>query len=423
MRRAVTGLAAIAGAGLVLLADASAIGAQGVPVPETCTACHLRLEEEHLRRPAELFRTDVHAEAGFGCLECHGNPEGTGAPDPTAGFLSVPQKTEIPALCGRCHSDPELMRDYDPSLRVDQVTEYYTSIHGKRLREVGDPDVATCVDCHPTHQIKPPSDPESSVYATNVAETCATCHADEGLMSRHDMEADQFEIYRASVHGQMLFEEGDVSSPTCNDCHGNHGAAPPGVASVQRVCGQCHATQDGLFTENEHDEHFLEAGLSGCNACHGHHDVESPVDEDLRRKNEEVCRSCHPVGSSYAFELPAMAYLIDSLQVDRHWADSILDRAENLGMEVSQARFELEDVSTALTQARTAIHAFRLEPVREEVEAGLQVTSRAGARGQDALDEHRFRREGLAASVTIILILILALALKIRQIERSSKPT
>lgn len=406
--------------GLVLLAAGGEVEAQGVPVPETCTACHLTLDEEHLRRPAELFSGDLHAQAGFGCLECHGDPGRVGAPDPASGFLSVPAKEEIPGLCGRCHSNPEFMRDYAPSLRVDQVTEYYTSVHGKRLRELGDPDVATCVDCHPAHQIRPPSDPESPVYATNVAETCASCHADTVLMAGHDVETNQFEIYRESVHGRMMFDEGDVSSPTCNDCHGNHGAAPPGVASVQRVCGQCHATQDELFTENGHDEYFVQKGLSGCNACHGHHDVQRPTDRDLIRKNEEVCRSCHVLGTPYAFEFPAMAYFIDSLQVDRDWADSILDRAANLGMEVSQAQFELQDVATALTRSRTAIHAFVLEPVREEVEAGLQVTSRAGARGQEALEEHTFRRMGLAASVTIIFVLIFSLGLKIRQIERST---
>ena len=41
------------------------------------------------------------------------------------------------------------MKRYNPSLRVDQVAEYATSVHGRRLRELSDPKVATCASCHP----------------------------------------------------------------------------------------------------------------------------------------------------------------------------------------------------------------------------------------------------------------------------------
>ena len=54
------------------------------------------------------------------------------------------------------------------------------------------------------------------------------------------------------------------------------------------------------------------------------------------------------------------------------------------------------------------------------MEAGLEVTSQAYARGLDAMDELQFRRIGLAVSVSIILLLIVGLVLKIRQFE--SKP-
>lgn len=405
---------------LTILTLAQEVSGQGVPVPETCTACHLDLEEERLRRPAELFQEDIHAERGFGCLECHGNPRTGAPPAPSEGFLGVPARTSVPAMCGRCHSDPDFMRDFDPAIRVDQVTEYHSSVHGRRLRELGDPDVATCVSCHPAHRIKPPSDPESSVYALNVAELCGSCHADETLMASRGQGADQLDLYRTSVHGRLMFEEGDVSAPTCNDCHGNHGATPPGVASVHAVCGQCHATMEEFFNENRHNGIFTEAGLPGCSTCHGHHDVIRPSDEDLREKNREVCQSCHEPGEAWTHELLVMAVLLDSLKAEERRSDSILAEAENLGMEVSQARFELEDVATALTSARASIHAFRVEPVLEEVEGGLEITDRAQARGMEALEEHGFRRRGLAASVAIILVLVAGLALKIRQIERTS---
>src|SRR6266540_7241295 len=33
-------------------------------------------------------------------------------------------------ICGRCHSDAQFMKRYNPALRVDQVAEYATSVHG-----------------------------------------------------------------------------------------------------------------------------------------------------------------------------------------------------------------------------------------------------------------------------------------------------
>ena len=51
----------------------------------------------------------------------------------------------------------------------------------------------------------------------------------------------QFADYQKSVHYAALTKGNDLSAPTCNDCHGNHGAAPPGVGSVANVCGTCHA--------------------------------------------------------------------------------------------------------------------------------------------------------------------------------------
>ncbi len=88
-------------------------------------------------------------------------------------------------------------------------------------------------------------------------------------------------------------------------------------------------------------------------------------------------------------------------------------------MEVSEAQFGLGDARTALVSARTAVHGFSLEAVKEEIDAGLEVTAAAYASGEEALGEFLIRRLGLAISVAIILALILGLVLKIRRIERA----
>ena len=37
-----------------------------------------------------------------------------------AGFRGKIERKDVPALCGRCHSDAAYMRQYNPSLRTDQ---------------------------------------------------------------------------------------------------------------------------------------------------------------------------------------------------------------------------------------------------------------------------------------------------------------
>ncbi len=397
-----------------------AAAAQQHPSSDDCIACHLTLDEPRLVQPAKDFPSDIHAEKGFDCLACHGRvPAGAGggAMDPSKGFIARPTRAQIPELCGSCHSDIEFMKRYNPSLRVDQLAEYWTSRHGKALRE-GDPDVATCVSCHPAHSIRPPSDPESSVYPTHVAELCGSCHSDAAIMGPRGLPTDQLEEYRGSVHGRQMIAKEDISAPTCNDCHGNHGAAPPGVASVQRVCGQCHAVMADDFHGTGHDQAFSDAGYPGCETCHGNHGIQTPSDADLPVRAREVCSRCHEPGDTAAAAFDVILVLIDSLEVERARAKDVLDRAANLGMEVSQAQFELQDVNNALARARAAVHTFSADPVRTEVSGGLEIVSRSMKRGNDALWEHGFRRAGLGVSALFILLFMVGLVLKIREIER-----
>jgi hypothetical protein len=115
-----------------------------------------------------------------------------------------------------------------------------------------------------------------------------------------------------------------------------------------------------------------------------------------------------------------MRALIDTFRGESERAGAILLQAEHAGMEVSQAQFDLKGATDALVKARAAVHAFTLEAVKREVEAGVAVSTKAYARGVRALEELQFRRKGLAVSVVIILALIVGLVLKIRQVDRNA---
>jgi hypothetical protein len=387
----------------------------------SCVGCHAALSEERLSAPLTQVEQDVHSHAGFGCVACHGGDASEFsmlAMDPARGYIGIPERREIETLCGRCHSDADFMKRYDPAIRVDQVAEYRTSVHGSRLAAVNDARVATCVSCHPAHSIKPPSDPTSTVHPLNVAETCSGCHADPDYMSSYTIPTDQHDRYLESIHWHMLSEEGDLSAPTCNDCHGNHGAAPPGVSWVGNVCGQCHMVMGELFAESFHSDMFTMLGRPGCVTCHDNHRTVEAGDELLGLGEGAACAMCHTESSAGGTVASSMRSSIDSLRARYEAADSILALAENAGMEVSEAQFDLGDARTALISARTAVHSFSIDAVRREVDAGLRVTAAAYTRGEEALRDLQIRRIGLAVSVAIILVLIVGLVMKIKQFER-----
>ena len=297
----------------ILLAAPS--GAQTSTVSGTsCTGCHgdPDLFEGEAAEIVASFADDVHGEVGLSCHDCHGgNPDPElaedifGAKDEEfAGnpFVGAPERGEIPAFCGRCHSDPVAMARFKPGARTDQLDLYWTSRHGKLLAQ-GDTAVATCIDCHGVHGIRRPVDPASKVHARRVAETCAACHSDPQRMAGRllpngrPLPVDQFARWSQSVHAEAMFEREDLSAPTCNDCHGNHGATPPGVGSVAFVCGQCHGREAELFRRSvkrdgllNHGELLADAGAEGCSACH---EAPEPAAELTGIRSLVECETCH----------------------------------------------------------------------------------------------------------------------------------
>jgi hypothetical protein len=405
-------------AGPAWIAPASA---QPATAADACSACHLETGDDRLAAPVKSYAQDVHRAKGFGCVACHGGDAGASgmeAMDPAKGYIGKPGHQQTIQVCGRCHADARFMKQYNPGLRVDQVAEYTTSVHGRRLRESNDAKVATCASCHPAHAIRPKSDPQSSVHPLRVAETCGRCHGDATYMAEYKIPTDQFQKYTQSVHWKTMSVKGDLAAPTCNSCHGNHGAAPPGVSWVGNVCGQCHTVMADLFAKSVHARAFKDMGSPGCATCHQNHDIQPASLMTVGLEDKAVCATCHSAedkGGRAAIEIRAA---LDRLRDERAAAAAVLERAEHAGMEVSQARFDLNGATDALVKARTAIHAFSVPAVKTEVDAGLAIAGKAHARGVRALGEFAFRRKGLAASLIVILALIAGLIVKVRQLER-----
>ena len=386
----------------------------------SCIECHAKLEDTRLSAPAKLFENDIHHARGLSCNDCHGGDPNAdtkeGAKDPRKGYLGKPKTLDIPAYCGKCHSDANLMKRFNPSLRVDQEREYYSSVHGKLLK-TGEQRVATCISCHSVHGIRAITDPLSAVYPSNVAETCSKCHASGDYMRGFGIPSDQYAKYKTSVHAQALYEKQDLSAPTCNDCHGNHGATPPGIASVANVCGQCHARQAELFQTSPHKAAFDQKDLKECITCHSNHAIAKPGDHLIGTFAGSLCITCHTTGDKGFVAAGLMRSRIDELIASIDKSTEILNRAERAGMEVSRPKFEMKEATDALTHARVLIHTSSTAEIDKVAAPGLAASAKGYQAGLAALAERSFRRKGLAVSLVFILFLAGLVYLKIKQIE------
>ena len=385
----------------------------------SCLDCHSALPGP-LEVTPEKFSQDIHAQKGLTCVSCHGGDASSLDPDQAmsrkAGWKGKIERKQIPQLCGSCHSDPAYIRQFNPSLRTDQLGQYRTSVHGKRLA-AGDTRVAVCTDCHSVHDLRAPSDPRSTVNPVNVANTCARCHANADYMKGYSIPTDQFAKYSTSVHHDALAIRGDLSAPTCSTCHGNHGAAPPGVDKVQNVCSNCHTFQDQMYEKSSHKAAFQAASLPGCVVCHSNHGISHPTDAKLDGGPDAVCMQCHTPGDACDQARAALLSNLSRLDVAIKSADQVLRVAESSGMEVSDARLGQDQAQDALTKARVAIHSFRTDLVDQDIQEGLKIAAKNLQTGKEAMVERNHRRAGLGLSLIAIGIVLAGLRLYIKKIE------
>jgi len=401
---------ALIASGLVLT---SRVSAEELPGGK-CLECHSTLEDG----VAEVWQDDVHAHAGIGCDGCHG-----GDPSQDDSDLAKRRGTryrgklsaqEIILSCGGCHGDIEYMKSRNPALPIDQLEKYRTSVHGKLLAK-GETRVAQCVSCHHAHGVRAVNDAKSPVYAENVPATCGHCHADAEYMADFEIPTTQYEEYTQSVHGKALLEKHDVrGAPACNDCHGNHGAAPPSIDAISNICGTCHAFNAELFLGSPLAPDFKEKSLADCVACHSKHLITHVSDDWLADEPGGACRKCHETGDEGS---DLALYYVDtfgSIQRSFDEIGDLLTRAEMKGMDVTEGEDYAEAARQGLMQARTLIHAFS-KPVMEEKVTDISQNQAAALEvGYAQLKAFDDRRRGLTISTLLLLLLTLGVAIKIR---------
>lgn len=387
---------------------------------DNCLTCHQDFEDDD--GPSHLIARDIHFQKGLGCADCHGGDPSLDDMDEvreSRGWRGVPTYLEGPDFCARCHSDANYMHEHNPSLPTDQLTKYKTSLHGQRLFNNKDTNVANCISCHGSHQISNARTPHSNTHPLNLPQTCANCHADTAHMAGYNIPTDQFEKYSASVHGQALFERGDLGAPVCNDCHGNHGAAPPGLTSVSHVCGSCHAIEAELFDASPHRIAFEENDFPMCETCHSNHLIEKPFDQMVGAKEPSLCVNCHEDGDGTKglAIAAAMSLAVEKLTNAHNEARIALDEAIAKGMMTTDEEFRFKEVQQALIATRTQVHAFALDTILTMADDGYNKAMEVRANSATLIDEYFFRRKGLGLATLFITLVVVTLWAYIRRLE------
>lgn len=135
---------------------------------QTCGTCHVGIQRNYL--------AGVHGKDYIKgikdvpvCTDCHSEHEILSPQN----LNSKVYATKVAEVCSRCHDDLALGRQY--GFLTSRLKTYNETFHGTASR-YGESRVANCASCHGFHDIRPSSDPKSSINPENLPKTCGKCH-------------------------------------------------------------------------------------------------------------------------------------------------------------------------------------------------------------------------------------------------------
>ncbi|OGP86712.1 MAG: hypothetical protein A2156_04410 [Deltaproteobacteria bacterium RBG_16_48_10] len=276
--------------------DAHAAGGKAIDRRVNCASCHQEAEKEYKKGLHSKMIMKGTEKVAY-CQSCHGKHNIRPSKDPK----SMTHLSNIAKTCSRCHSDKEFVRQHALGKGTSPGELFKGSVHEK-TGEV------TCTSCHGSHNLRSLIDPQSSIFRSNIPQTCGACHPD---ITKQFID---------SIHG-VLAARGRSDSPTCTTCHGIHGIKtkvdPDSPVNEKRIalttCPQCHAAERisreyGFSQVKSYYDSFHGLSYRGgdtysanCASCHGVHDIRPSSDPQsmVHKDNlQKTCGNCHPGASA-----------------------------------------------------------------------------------------------------------------------------
>ena len=227
-----------------------------------CVACHTDIvdsQANHVRKAGAERPT---------CIGCH------------EGLWQAAQDTGVAA------QKPRL------GVVAENIKAYKQSFHARPSEDEPGRPMATCEDCHTSHDFNVPVDVSQrrGEWHTTIPETCGTCHED------------QLESYAESAHGIKVLDEGDAKAAVCTDCHSAHSVLNTSsdkfkLANVD-TCGGCHNEKLASYADTYHGQvnRLGYAYTAKCADCHGSHrilGVDHPKSTVHPSNRMKTCMQCH----------------------------------------------------------------------------------------------------------------------------------
>jgi hypothetical protein len=201
-------------------------------VPRTCGTCHGNADVAKRAGLPEVYSLYMDSIHGFAltkdgllvaasCTSCHGSHDILSSKDPK----SKTNRANVPATCGTCHAGP--------------LQAFSSGIHGQMLA-AGSTDGPVCTNCHTTHQISKVGSPEFQMKTTA---TCGGCHKDELATYRDTFHAQVSALgYQQTARCWDCHGEHDIRPPSDPQST----VAP---AHLVQTCSKCHPGANASFVK------------------------------------------------------------------------------------------------------------------------------------------------------------------------------
>jgi hypothetical protein len=204
--------------------------------------------------------------------------------------------------------------------------------------------------------------------------------------------------------------------PNCADCHGIHGATPPGVEEVSNVCGNCHANNAEYFKKSPHFQAVREVGIPRCVDCHGNHKIPYPTMEKFAGDEEGHCGYCHDSNSSaYALALEIKRSLDEAgaaIERGREKAEEV--KFSGINMEYIDS--ELEGAENKLIEVLPVTHSLDIDQVKQLMEESKEKTVRVMAEVENIKADLHKRKQALIVVIVLVFTVVGLLYLKKRSL-------
>ena len=241
-----------------------------------CYLCHAEIAAEHRESIHGISLREGIDEAAQ-CWDCHGSKSIRKVSDPK----SPVYQTNISETCLKCHNDKKITDKFEISA-ISPTSKYEHSVHGQSAKSGG--KGATCISCHGIHNIKNRMQPNSTISAFNLPNTCGQCHEEIS------------DEYQKSIHW-IKAKKGVRMAPICTDCHNEHDITLLSNGKNKRneikklqekTCVQCHQNPNisGSQVINYQDSYHGLAVLRGdkdaamCVDCHNVHKILPASDDE-----------------------------------------------------------------------------------------------------------------------------------------------